>query len=185
MEKEPIMQKRRVNDGNEVVLRDDDFLVSKTDTKGKITYANRCFMAVAGYPESDLLGKPHNLIRHQDMPRGVFRLMWKMLQNGEEFFGFVKNRCADGGFYWVFANVTADKDEKGVLQGYFSVRRKASPQIIQQVEGLYAQMRQIEAQQPGNAGVDASMAFLNRWINDNFPSFNEAMLELYRQFPAN
>lgn len=166
---------------SEVVLKDDDLLVSKTDKKGKITYANRSFMTVSGYSELQLLGQPHSLIRHQDMPRGVFRLMWKMLQDREEFFGFVKNYCSDGRYYWVFANVTADVDGKGNTDGYFSVRRKAPVSAVQYCEKLYQQMRLIEENTSGSSGTDKSMAFLLDTVNEQYPSFNEAMMALYQQ----
>lgn len=83
---------------NERRLGEDDFIVSKTDTSGRITYANHIFMDIAGYPEHELLGIQHNLIRHPDMPRGVFRFMWETLKAGNEFIGFAKNLCADGSF---------------------------------------------------------------------------------------
>lgn len=169
------------NLNKEVTLKDDDLIVSKTDKKGKITYANRSFMQISGYSEQMLLGHPHNLIRHSDMPRGVFRLMWQMLQNGEEFFGFVKNRCLDGGFYWVFANVTADLDEHGQLQGYFSVRRQPPREALLVCEEIYRNMREIEAQYSGNQGIDRSMNWLLEQVEAMAPSFNEAMLSLYHQ----
>ncbi|CUB02642.1 PAS domain S-box [Marinomonas fungiae] len=165
----------------EVMLKDDDLIVSKTDKKGKITYANRSFMKISGYSEKMLLGEPHNLIRHSDMPRGAYRLMWKMLQNGEEFFAFVKNRCIDGRYYWVFANVTVDLDAHGEVQGYFSVRRKPPRSALPTCEALYRQMRDIEARYPGNDGVNRSMNWLLEYVEALAPSFNEAMITLYQQ----
>lgn len=165
----------------EVTLKDDDLIVSKTDKKGKITYANRRFMSISGYSEQMLLGEPHNIIRHPDMPRGVYRLMWKMLQEGQEFFGFVKNRCLDGSYYWVFANVTADLDQQGDTQGYFSVRRQPPRSVIPMCEDIYRQMRDIEVRHPGNDGVNRSMAWLLEQIEQMAPSFNEAMISLYQQ----
>ena len=104
----------------EVILPADDLIITKTDGRGQITYANRTFMRITGFDEISVLGKPHNIIRHPDMPRGVFRLMWKTLASQREFFGFVKNYTVDGGFYWVFANVTPDMGADGKLKGYFS-----------------------------------------------------------------
>ena len=118
---------------HEVVLTDNEFIVSKTDAKGRITYVNRVFMRIAGYSEQELLQQPHSIIRHPDMPRGVFYYLWKTLQEGHEFFGFVKNLCADGSYYWVFANITPDYDRDDRLMGYYSVRRKPSPQAIETV----------------------------------------------------
>jgi hypothetical protein len=90
----------------ERVMPDDDFSVSKTDTSGRISCANRVFMAFAGDTEPELLARQHNIVRHPDMPRALFHLMWSSLQSGREFFGYVKNRAGDGSFYWTFANVT-------------------------------------------------------------------------------
>lgn len=170
---------KSVGSGQEVLLGEEEILVSKTDTKGKITYANRAFMNVSGFYEQKLLGRPHNMIRHQDMPRGVFRLMWRTLQSGEEFFGFVKNSCADGSYYWVFANVTLDLDENGALKGYFSVRRYPPREAIKFCEEVYAKMRSIEASNPGNGGVDKSLSYLLDLLQKDYPSYNEAMLALY------
>ena len=86
---------------HERLMREGDFIVSKTDLKGRITYCNRIFIEFSGFTESELLGAPHNLIRHPDMPRGVFQLLWDTLANGDEIFAYVKNMSKDGGFYWV------------------------------------------------------------------------------------
>lgn len=105
----------------ERVMREEDFIVSKTDAKGRITYANRIFMEFAGFEEDELLGVQHNIVRHPDMPRAVFKIMWETLQAGNEFFGYVKNMAADGSFYWTFANVTPTLDANGGIAGYYSV----------------------------------------------------------------
>lgn len=144
----------------EIRLDDDDLIVSKTDPKGRITYANRRFMEIAGHSEPELLGKPHNLIRHQDMPRGVFRFLWHTLQQGQEFFGYVKNRTANGSYYWVFANITPDYKADASLAGYFSVRRRPNFAAIPQVSQLYQTMLNIEAGQSASKAPEASMQWL-------------------------
>ena len=111
-------------------LRVEDFIVSKTDPSGRITYCNRVFMEIAGYAESELLGQQHNIIRHPDMPRVVFHLLWQTLSNGREFFGYIKNLCKDGSYYWVFANLTPTFDAGGRIVGYYSVRRRPTAQAI-------------------------------------------------------
>ncbi|MDD4944078.1 MAG: PAS domain-containing protein, partial [Rhodoferax sp.] len=107
----------------ERLMRDDDFIVSKTDLKGRITYCNRIFVEFSGYSEHELLGAQHNIVRHPDMPRGVFKFLWDTLEIRKECFAYVKNMSKDGSFYWVFANITPDFDVHGEPQGYFSVRR--------------------------------------------------------------
>lgn len=154
------MKQRITPNNNEVRLEDDDLIVSKTDTKGRITYANRDFMAISGFAEPELLGQPHNLIRHPDMPRGVFKLMWDTLQGGSEFFGYVKNLCRDGSYYWVLANVTPDRDVGGQLRGYYSVRRRPAPSALAVIVPLYQRMLAAEAQASGRDALARSTEVL-------------------------
>ncbi len=145
---------------HEIIMEDGDFIVSKTDLKGRITYANRIFMKIAGYAENDLLNVQHNIIRHPDMPRGVFRLLWNVIEAGDECFAYVKNMASNGDFYWVFANVTVDRDASGKPIGYFSVRRKPSRTGIEAVTQVYQEMLRIEQEAgPANA-PDASLNWL-------------------------
>lgn len=162
-------------------LGDDDFIVSKTDPTGRITYANRIFMEIAGYSESELLGVQHNIIRHPDMPRGVFRFMWDTLKAGKEFFGFVKNMCADGGYYWVFANITPDYDQHGQLQGYYSVRRKPPQAAIDTLSPIYRQMLQIESTCSAKEAPDKSQAYLFDAVRQSgAKDYNSLILSLYK-----
>jgi len=121
-----------------------EFVVSKTDPKGRITYCNSVFLRVSGFREDELLGKPHNLVRHPDMREAAFADLWNTVQAGNEWHGIVKNRCANGDFYWVDAQVTPSFDRDGKITGYMSVRRKPTPDQISQAESLYAEMRQAE-----------------------------------------
>lgn len=167
------------NSNQEVVMNDDDFIVSKTDTKGKITYCNRIFMQIAGYRESELLGKPHNIIRHPDMPRAVFRFLWKTLQQGEEFFGLVKNKTRNGGFYWTFANVTPSYDHNKKIIGYYSVRRKPSKPSIDIITEIYQKMLQEEQHHKNTkAAMDASTAILLETVQSSGKEYNEFIIEL-------
>src|SRR5580704_8741733 len=90
--------------GRERTFPEDEIIASKTDVKGVITYANRTFMEVSLYSEEELLGQPHSIVRHPDMPRCVFKLLWDTIQKGDEIFAYVKNMCKNGDFYWVFAH---------------------------------------------------------------------------------
>jgi len=100
----------------------DVILVSKTDLKGNITYANQEFIKIVGYTEEELIGKPHNIIRHDDMPRIVFQLLWDTIKTGKEINAYVINKSKDGGYYWVFANVVASVNIHGETLGYHSTR---------------------------------------------------------------
>lgn len=162
-------------------LGDDDFIVSKTDTTGRITYANRIFMEIAGYPEHELIGVQHNIIRHPDMPRGVFRFMWNTLKAGDEFFGFAKNMSADGGFYWVFANITPDYDSDGKLQGYYSVRRNPPRSALEILTPIYQEMLAIEKQSSTKEAPDKSLEYLVNVVQQTgAKSYDSLVLSLYK-----
>ena len=162
-------------------MADDDFIVSKTDASGRITYANRIFMEIAGFPEHELLGVQHNIIRHPDMPRGVFRFMWNSLKAGEEFFGFAKNLCADGCYYWVFANITPDLDRDGKLQGYYSVRRNPPRSALEAIIPIYQEMLAIEKTSSVKEAPDKSLAYLFDVVNQSgLKTYNNLVLTLYK-----
>ena len=130
--------------GKEVSFGDDEIIVSKTDLKGRITYANDVFMKVAGYTEAELLGQPHSIIRHPDMPRCVFKLLWDTLEAGGEVFAYVINRCKNGDHYWVNAHVTPSRgaDGEGQVVGYHSNRRVPDRRIVDgTIIPLYRQLK--------------------------------------------
>ncbi len=128
---------------NEYLLNDGSTLMSTTDTKSHITYANSAFIEASGYKEEHLLGEPHNLIRHPDMPAEAFGDMWFTLQQGETWTGLVKNRRNNGDHYWVRANVTPVW-QGGSLTGYISVRNKPTREEIATSEKLYTKVRNNE-----------------------------------------
>jgi PAS domain S-box-containing protein len=162
----------------ERVMRDGDFIVSKTDLKGHVTYANKIFKEFSGFSEEEFLGKQHNLIRHPDMPRCVFKLLWEHIQNGQEIFAFVKNICKDGGYYWVWANVTPSLDARGNVLGYYSVRRKPNPKAIPHVAALYRQLLQIEQSAGSRDAIEASRAHLQQLLNQQGVSYERFILDL-------
>ncbi len=118
---------------------DDTFLVSKTNPRGIITYANTTFVSISGYTEDELINQPHSLVRHPDMPKAAFQDLWNTVQAGQEWHGIVKNLRKDGGFYWVDATVTPSQLH-GEIVGYMSVRRKPSPKQIEDAIKLYKEM---------------------------------------------
>ncbi|SDD61335.1 methyl-accepting chemotaxis protein [Aquimonas voraii] len=126
--------------GREVEIADGETLVSQTDPKGVITSVNRAFVRVSGYGVEELVGQPHNMIRHPDMPPQAFADMWKTLKSGRPWVGLVKNRCKNGDHYWVEANVTPIV-ERGQTTGYISVRRKVPRERIRAAESAYAAIR--------------------------------------------
>ncbi|OJA06302.1 PAS domain-containing methyl-accepting chemotaxis protein [Halomonas sp. QHL1] len=125
----------------EIELKEDDFLVSRTDIKGRITYANPAFIDISGFEHAELIGAPHNLIRHPDMPPAAFENLWQTVKTGETWRGLVKNRCKNGDHYWVNASVTPIVED-GQVVGYTSVRVQASREAIAQAEQAYAEIRE-------------------------------------------
>lgn len=120
----------------EVKLNKNDFLVSETDNTGKITFANEDFCKVSGYSINELIGAPHNIVRHPDMPKAAFKDLWETIKAGKIWQGFVKNSTKDkGGFYWVFSTIYPTKN------GYLSCRRMASEDEIKEASALYANVK--------------------------------------------
>lgn len=161
---------------NEKNLSDNDFIVSKTDTKGKIIYCNEMFTKMAGYPASDIIGANHNLIRHPEMPRITFKIAWDLIQKKKEFFGFIKNLCSDGGFYWVFAYITADLDSNGNIISYTSVRRKAPQSAINIIIPIYKSLFEAEVR----GGMDASEKVLNELLKSHKIEYDEFVINLQK-----
>ena len=122
-------------------LSEGDTLVSKTDREGVIVYVNPAFVEASGYSEAELIGQPHNLVRHPDMPQEAFADLWSTLQAGLPWTGLVKNRRKNGDFYWVQANVTPVRED-GVLSGFLSVRTRPTREQIAEAEQLYRQLRE-------------------------------------------
>ena len=139
------MSKNTPLTGHERFFDEDELIVSKTDTKGRITYANEVFLRIALYEESEVLGKAHNLIRHPEMPRCVFRFLWDRIAAKHEVFAYVINKCKNGDHYWVFAHVTPTINDQGRITGYHSSRRVPSQDALDVVKPLYEELLAIEA----------------------------------------
>lgn len=136
--------KRRVMTLNiEVPYPAGKLIVSRTDARGFITHANKVFVEMSGYAETELIGQPHNILRHPDMPAAAFKDVWDTLAQGKNWKGYVKNLRKDGKYYWVFASVVANV-RNGVVVGYTSVRRKPSRERINECVQRYAELRDKE-----------------------------------------
>ena len=158
--------------GRERSFGENELIVSKTDPRGLITYANFVFCGVSGYQEKELLGKPHNLVRHPDMPRGAFRLLWHRLQLGCEVFAMVLNMASNGDHYWVLAHVTPSFSPHGTLLGYHSNRRSPHPEMVSEFSGVYRRMLDLEKPiaNPKQA-AEASMQFLLQLAGQDYDQF--------------
>ena len=126
--------------GIEVKINKNTMIVSETDEKGTIIYANDDFCTIAGYSKDELIGKPHNLVRHEDMPKVAFEDLWKTVQSGKVWNGIVKNKTKSGDFYWVNATAYQSKTQDGKLR-YISVRVCPTEDEIKNAEALYKTLR--------------------------------------------
>jgi len=125
--------------GKETVLEESDFILSETDINGRIVSINDDFLRISEFTEEELIGYPHNIVRHEDMPHAAFKDLWETIQSGRVWHGFVKNLTKSGGFYWVYATVFS-YTSCGGEKGYLSCRKRALPEEIKAVEKLYKTM---------------------------------------------
>jgi len=163
----------------EVFFGENEIIVSKTDTTGRITYANEVFLAISGYTEPETLGQPHSFIRHPDMPRCVYRLLWEAIQSKNEIFAYVKNMTKTGDHYWVLAHITPSLDGAGSILGYHSNRRRPKPASVAAATELYRTLKTIE-DSPGNRkdGLGASYDHFTAMLKQKGLSYDEFVLAL-------
>ncbi|MCI2236314.1 MAG: PAS domain-containing protein [Helicobacter sp.] len=159
---------------NELFLKDNTLITSKTDLKGKITYGNKDFIHYGGYKEEEFLNKPHSLVRHPQMPKTAFKLLWDYLKEKKEFFAFVCNLSKTGKTYWVFANVTPSYDEKDEVVGYYSVRRRPSKEGVETISKIYSKLLEIEKTQ----GVNQAIQFTLNFLKENNITWDEFIINL-------
>ncbi|MEZ5285916.1 MAG: PAS domain-containing protein [Vicinamibacterales bacterium] len=165
--------------GREVSFGEDEIIVSKTDLKGKITYANDVFLRVAGYTEQEIMGEPHNIIRHPAMPRAVFKLLWDTLAQGQEIFAYVVNLAKSGDAYWVFAHVTPSYDHAGRCVGYHSNRRVPHADALAKVRPLYAALLAEERKHARpNVGLEQSTRMLTDLLAQNRVDYSQFVFGL-------
>ncbi len=129
---------------DEEYLYEGNVIISQTDLKGIITYVNRKFCEVSGYKTDELIGQPHNILRHPDMPQAIFAKMWETIEGGQAWNGLVKNLRKDGLYYWVDAEIVPIVDEESSVTGYIAVRKQASRKDISENKALYAKMLEVQ-----------------------------------------
>ena len=165
--------------GVERFFAEDEIIVSKTDLTGRITYVNDVFVRVAVYSRSELLGAAHSIIRHPNMPRCIFQLLWDEIQDGREVFAYIVNRAKNGDHYWVFAHVTPTFDASGALTGYHSNRRTVNRSALPTIEALYARLRRAEAGHPRKRdAVTAGMTCLHHALQERSTTYDEYVWSL-------
>lgn len=159
-------------EGKEIKIGDQRMIVSRTNTKGIIEYANHDFSEISGYSLSELVNKPHNIVRHPDMPAAVFKLMWQRLYNGQDIYAVVKNRAKNGDFYWVTTKFDIRKHPfENHVSGYVAYRQAAPSHVVDVMSKLYAEMLEIEK----TSGMEASEKYLEGFLDSKRMSYDEYM----------
>ncbi|MFC3675673.1 PAS domain-containing protein [Ferrovibrio xuzhouensis] len=165
--------------GKERSFSENDIIVSKTDAKGRITYANKVFCDIGLYSEDELIGQPHSILRHPDMPRCIFALLWQRIQSGREIFAYVKNMAKNGDHYWVLAHVTPSYDGNGAIDGYHSNRRVPDRRALAAIEPLYRDLLATEKSAADRkAGLAASHAQLDALLQQKGIDYDEFVFSL-------
>lgn len=170
--------------GVERFFDDNDIIVSKTDLKGRITYANDVFQHIAGYTERELMGQPHSIIRHPDMPRCVFKLLWDTIEAGSEIFAYVINRCKNGDHYWVHAHVTPTRDRQNNIIGYHSNRRVPDKRIVtEHIIPLYKSLLEVENKYENRKeGMQAGLDMVTQVLKEQGKPYEEFIALLQRKY---
>ncbi len=165
----------------EIKLDPKRYIVSETDAKGKITYANDYFMEISGYTQEELIGAPHSIVRHPDMPKVVFKLLWETLKQGKNINAVVKNLAKDGRYYWIFTEFEIRRDtDTGEIIGYHASRKTISKHVIEVIAELYKKLLAIEKSEDIEKSEEYLIAFLKEKGDDvNFANIMEEIHRFY------
>lgn len=171
--------------GVEKTFRPDQIIVSKTDSRGRLTYVNPLFSEISGYTEEELIGQPHNIIRHPDMPHCVFHELWERIAAGHELFAYIVNLSADGGHYWVLAHVTPTFDSNRTIVGYHSNRRTASPRALARIQSVYDRLLAEERKHSSTpAALAAGRAVMQQILAEADMTYDEFVWSIAREEEA-
>lgn len=162
----------------ENILKSTDLIVSKSDAEGNITYINPIFLKISGYTQGELIEQPHAILRHPDMPKVIFKYLWKNIKEGNDVVAFVKNLCKNGSFYWVLATVKVAKNPDGSFRNYMSTRKRITDSAKETISSLYANLLAIEKSDGVEASENALNAFLTEKGVTDSDSFNKLMIEI-------
>ena len=155
---------------NEIKLSTTKHIVSKTDDKGIIEYGNDYFVEISGYTEKELIGQPHSIIRHPDMPKVVFKMMWDRIKQGKNIMAIVKNLAKDGSYYWVVTEFEPKLDTiSGEVISYTAFRKAAPQKAIDAIIPIYAKLIEIEA----DSGMEASEKYLRGYLEENGTTYDD------------
>lgn len=159
----------------EIKLDPKKYIMSKTDKNGIIEYGNEYFVEISGYREDELVGKPHNIIRHPDMPKIVFKLMWERLEHNKNIIAIVKNLAKDGRYYWVITDFDAKINKRtNEVEGYFAYRKAAPREAVQKIEKLYQKLIEIEKK----SGMEGSEKYLIGFLENKGITYDEYIKDI-------
>lgn len=162
-------------EGHEIKLSNIKSILSRTDLKGNIQYCNNYFQEVCGYTEKELIGSPHNIIRHPDMPKVIFKLMWERIKQNENILALVKNRAKNGDYYWVttlFETRYHPFDKRP--EGYLAIRRAAPKKAVETIVPLYKKLVEIEEKE----GIEGSEKYLLNYLREKNADYDTYMRDL-------
>lgn len=171
--------KKPIPINEEIPLDPKRYIVSETDEKGKITFCNDYFIEICGYSKEELLGRPHSIIRHPDMPKVIFKLLWETISQGKNINAVIKNMAKDGRYYWIFTEFESRRDtDTGKIIGYTASRKTISKHVIEIISDLYTKLLEIEKKD----SIEASEIYLKRYLlekGDNI-TFANLMEEIHK-----
>ena len=160
--------------GERVNFSPNDLIVSKTDPKGIIRYANDVFCNISGYSIRQLVGAPHSILRHPLMPAAIFELLWSRIKNGQETFAYVLNRTRTGNYYWVFAHVTPTRDLEGRVTGYHSNRRVPADSAVEKISTVYSQLLELEKNASSKKeGIQKGLQYFDDFLQNGGMNYEE------------
>ena len=174
------MADRKKVTGIERYFNPHEIIVSKTNTKGHIAYANKTFIDISGFNELEIINAPHSILRHPDMPRCIFKMMWDTIEAKKEIFAYVINRTKNGDHYWVLAHVTPSFNQQGEIDGYHSNRRVPDPKIVEQIiKPLYKNLLTEEEKHANRKeGMMAGYNMLLSILHDKGMNYDEFIFSL-------
>ena len=178
MENEQINANKITPLDKEVIWDKSKVIMSKTDKFGTIEYANDVFVDVSGYEDYELVGQPHNIIRHPDMPKVIFKVLWDNLKKGNNFHAIAKNMAKSGRYYWVITDFDISKNEDGEITHYFARRKSIPPGVVNQVEPLYKKLLQIETV----SGMNGSEKYLTGFLEEQGKDYIEYIKDIIANY---
>jgi len=163
----------------EVYINPKDILITRTDHAGVMDYGNESFLRVSGYSKEEVIGSNHNLVRHPDMPKVIFHLMWKNIKKRQNITAILKNLTKEGKYYWVITDFKTQEDYSGAIKNHIAYRRAIPKSALEVIVPLYDTLLRIE----NDHGMSASLIYLNRYLQERDVDYNKFVADLLKEPP--